>query len=333
MSMARSTEISGFLDGREYTASFLYEFCALLVGNGVYANELAPTATNDNMTVTYGSGHGWINGVLYKNTTPFDMEFDTADGALNRYDSIMLRLDLSQNEAYAVVEEGAFATSPTPPDVTRNAETFDLKICDVYIPAGCTKITQAQIFDRRLDSAVCGVPVFLIEHLDMTTFYRQIENDLASFRTRQQKEFAAWVAEQEETNLATLAALVKTVRDTSTESRVEILDILEAFDAYTEELKAKGDADIAAIAESLQDFQRTKREEFNAWFEEIKGTLSGDVAGNLTLRAESLEEQQAIFMAMVMNNDFFGAILDEDGNPILDDDGDAVVGEWKYLLA
>lgn len=333
MSMARSTEISGFLDGREYTASFLYEFCALLVGNGVYANELAPTATNDNMTVTYGSGHGWINGVLYKNTTPFDMEFDTADGALNRYDSIMLRLDLSQNEAYAVVEKGAFATSPTPPEITRNAETFDLKICDVYIPAGCTKITQAQIYDRRLDPAVCGVPVFLIEHLDMTTFYRQIENDLASFRTRQQKEFAAWVAEQEETNLATLAALVKTVRDTSTESRVEILDILEAFDAYTEELKAKGDADIAAIAESLQDFQRTKREEFNAWFEEIKGTLSGDVAGNLTLRIEGLEEQQAIFMAMVMNNDFFGAILDEDGNPILDDDGDAVVGEWKYLLA
>ena len=333
MSMARSTEISGFLDGREYNASFLYEFCALLVGNGVYANELAPTATNDNMTVTYGSGHGWINGVLYKNTTPFDMEFDTADGALNRYDSIMLRLDLSQNEAYAVVEKGAFATSPTPPEITRNAETFDLKICDVYIPAGCTKITQAQIYDRRLDSAVCGVPVFPIEHLDMTTFCRQIENDLASFRSRQQKEFAAWVAEQEETNLATMAALVKTVRDTSTESRVEIRDILEAFNAYTEELKAKGDADIAAIAESLQDFQRTKREEFNTWFEEIKDTLSGDVAGNLTLKVNSLEEQQNIFMAMVMNNDFFSAILDDDGNPILDDDGDAVVGNWKYLLA
>lgn len=333
MSMEKSTENSGFLDGREYTAAFLYEFCALLVGNGVYANELAPTATNDNMTITHGSGHAWINGVLYKNTTPFNLDIDTADGALNRYDSLMLRLDLSQNETYAVIVKGAFAASPTPPEVTRNAETFDLKICDIYIPAGCTKITQAQIYDRRLDSSVCGVPVFPIEHLDMTTFYRQIENDLASFRTRQQKEFAAWVEEQEENNLATLAALVKAVRDTSTESRVEILDILEAFDAYTEELKAKGDADIAAIAESLQDFQRTKREEFNAWFEEIKGTLSGDVAGNLTLKVNTLEEQQNTFLAMIMNNDFFGAILDEDGNPILDDDGDAVVGEWKYLLA
>lgn len=96
---------------------------------------------------------------------------------------------------------------------------------------------------------------------------------------------------------------------------------------------SKGDADVAAIAESLQSFQRDKREEFNTWFEEIKGTLSGDVAGNLTLKVNTLEEQQSIFMAMVMNNDFFGAILDDDGNPILDDDGEAVVGEWKYLLA
>lgn len=207
MSMARSTEISGFLDGREYTASFLYEFCALLVGNGVYADELAPTANNDNMTVTYGSGHAWINGVLYKNTTPFDMDFDTADGALDRYDSIMLRLDLSQNEAYAVVEKGAFAASPTPPEVTRNAEIFDLKICDVYIPAGCTKITQYQVFDTRLDSAVCGVPVFLIEHLDTTSFYRQIATDLANFKSKEQMDFSEWEEAQKSVILNTLERL------------------------------------------------------------------------------------------------------------------------------
>lgn len=333
MSKEKSTENSGFLDGREYTAAFLYEFCALLVGNGVYANELAPTATNDDMTITHGSGHAWINGVLYKNTTPFNLDIDTADGALNRYDSLMLRLDLSTNETYAVIVKGAFAASPTPPDVTRNAETYDLKICDIYIPAGCTAITQAQISDTRLNSAVCGVPVFPIEHLDMHRFYLQIESDLASFRTRQQKEFATWVAEQEKSNLAVLAALVKTVRDTSTESRVEILAILDAFNAYTEDLKTKGNADIAAIAESLQTFQRDKRTEFNAWFEGIKGALSGDVAGNLTLRVDGLEEQQQLFLAMVMNNDFFGPILDHEGCPILDQDGDAIVGNWKYLLA
>ena len=193
MSKEKATENSGFLDGRDYTAAFLYEFFALLVGNGVYANELAPTATNENMTITHGSGHAWINGVCYKNTTPFVLDIGTADGALNRYDSLMLRLDLSANETYAVIVQGDYATNPTPPACIRNAETYDLKICDIYIPAGCTKITQAQITDRRLDSSVCGVPFFPIEHLDMSPFYRQITNDLANFKTTEQADFMAWM--------------------------------------------------------------------------------------------------------------------------------------------
>ena len=225
--MEKTTECAGFLDGREYTAAFLYEFFSLLVGNGVYTNELAPTATNENMTITHGSGHAWINGVCYKNTTPFVLDIATADGSLNRYDSLMLRLDLSINEAYAVIVQGTYATSPTPPAVTRNAETFDLKICDIYIPAGCTKITQAQVIDTRLDTSVCGVPVFPVEHLDLTTFYQQIVTDLANFRQKEQADFTLWVGEQEESHLATMTDLVEIVRKTSDESVAEILDLLK----------------------------------------------------------------------------------------------------------
>lgn len=227
MSNERATENAGFLDGRDYTAAFLYEFFALLVGNGVYTNELAPTATNEDMTITHGAGHAWINGVCYKNSNPFVLNIATADGALNRYDSLMLRLDLSANEVYALIVQGAYATEPTPPACVRNAETHDLKICDIYVPAGCTKITQAQITDRRLDASVCGVPVFPVQHMDMTSFYRQIVNDLANFRQRSEADFAAWVEDQEESHLATMAELVEVVRRTSDGSVMEILALLQ----------------------------------------------------------------------------------------------------------
>ena len=194
--MEKSTETSGFLDGRGYTAAFLYKLIALLVGNGVYANELAPTATNENMSITHGSGHAWINGVLYENATPFVLDIATADGSLNRYDSLMLRLNLSINETYATIVQGEYAANPTPPACIRNADTYDLKICDIYIPAGCTKITQDQVIDTRLDSSVCGVPVFPVEHLDTTTFYQQISADLAKFKNVEQADFSEWVAEQ-----------------------------------------------------------------------------------------------------------------------------------------
>lgn len=224
--MQRGTERCIFLDGVEYTAADLYRLISLLVGNGVYMNELAPTATNENMSITHGVGHAWISGVAYWNTTPFILDIATADGSLNRYDSLMLRLDLSVNETYAVIVQGAYATSPTPPACTRNAETFDLKLCDIYVPAGCTKITQDQITDTRLDSSVCGVPVFPVEHLDMTSFYRQIATDLANFQQKNEADFTAWVEDQKDTNLATMAALVEIVRNTSDESKAEILDLL-----------------------------------------------------------------------------------------------------------
>ena len=222
----RNTENAGFLDGRGYTAAFLYEFFSLIVGNGVYLNELAPIATDEDMSVTIGPGHAWINGILYKNEKPIKITLATADGSLNRCDGVHIRLDLSLNEAYAIGITGAYATSPTETEVVRNAETYDLKICDVDIPAGCTKITQGQIKDRRLDSSVCGVPVFPVEHLDMTSFYRQIATDLANFQQRNEADFTAWVEDQKDTNLATMAALVEIVRNTSDESKAEILNLL-----------------------------------------------------------------------------------------------------------
>ena len=190
--MQRGTERCIFLDGVEYTAADLYRLIGLLVGNGVYMNELAPTATNENMSITHGIGHAWIGGVAYWNTTPFVLDIATADGSLNRYDSLMLRLDLSVNETYAVIVQGAYATNPTPPACTRNAETFDLKLCDIYVPAGCTKITQDQITDTRLDAAVCGVPVFPVDHLDMSTFYEQVNADLKNFKQKEQASFTDW---------------------------------------------------------------------------------------------------------------------------------------------
>lgn len=224
--MEKGSENGIFLDGREYTASDLYKLIALLVGNGVYANELAPKATNEDMSITHGAGHAWINGVAYTNSTPFVLDIATADGSLNRYDSLMLRLNLSINEVYAVIVQGAYAANPTPPACTRNAETFDLKICDIYVPAGCMKITQDQITDTRLDTSVCGVPVFPVEHLDTTSFYRQIATDLANFQQENEADFTAWVEDQQDSNLATLAAMVEAVRNTSDASREEILALL-----------------------------------------------------------------------------------------------------------
>lgn len=267
MSEPKATESSGFLDGQYYTAAFLYEFVALLVGNGVYANELAPTANTEDMAVTHGAGHAWINGVLYKNSTPFVLPIETADGSLNRYDSLMIRLDLSSNTAYAVIVKGEFATNPTPPQPTRDAETWELKICNIYIPAGCTKITQAQIEDTRLDTAVCGVPIFPVQHLDLTTFYQQITADLAEFKANYQADFTSWETAEKGQALARLQQLVQDVQDTSESSTGTILALLAQLnDLVDADTVGKLIAQINSAHEKADKLEKTRARLFSAEF-------------------------------------------------------------------
>lgn len=257
---SNAAERSGFLDGQEYTAAFLYEFVALLVGNGVYNGELTTTATSGNMTVTHGTGHAWINGVLYKNSTPFSLPINTADGSLNRYDSLMVRLDLSSNEAYALIVQGEYAANPTAPAVTRNAETYDLKICNIYVPAGCTEITQAQITDTRLDPDVCGVPVFPVEHLDTEAFYKQVLADLAEFKAGSEAEFSEWeklTKQQITTALKNLVDTVKTDADTADQTvKTAATDATDKIRDYLAELRALVDGDTVGLLTDKIDTAR-----------------------------------------------------------------------------
>lgn len=66
----------------------------------------------------------------------------------------------------------------------------------------------------------------IVEHLDTTTFYRQIANDLTNFQKKEQANFDRWAEEQEESHLATMDNLVEIVRTASTNSKEEILNLL-----------------------------------------------------------------------------------------------------------
>ena len=344
---SNAAESSGFLDGQEYTAAFLYEFVALLVGNGVYNGELATTATSGDMSVTHGTGHAWINGVLYKNSTPFSLPINTADGSLNRYDSLMVRLDLSSNEAYAVIVQGEYAATPTAPAVTRNAETYDLKICDIYVPAGCTKITQAQITDTRLDPDVCGVPVFPVEHLDTEAFYKQVLADLAEFKAGSEADFTEWVKLTKQQIHATLKNLVDTVEadaDTADKTvKAAATDATDKIRDYLAELRALIDGDTVGLLTDKIDTARGLIDKLTAAVEagEIHANTAGTAdfalsakAGNVgaLLGAADGQDLQAVLADFVRNIEagkVVTAVMTPDGEAYNAADGTAYTATRK----
>ena len=92
------SESSGFFvsqnGDRVYTPDWLAEFIKALVTTGVYSSELGVTAGTA-MDVVVGAGRAWVEGYLYHNDTPLTKAITTADSALHRIDSIVVRLNMT----------------------------------------------------------------------------------------------------------------------------------------------------------------------------------------------------------------------------------------------
>ena len=174
------TEKSGFFmshnGDRRYNPAWLAEYIKALVTTGVYSAELAVSA-HGGMTVSVASGRAWVEGYLYQLDGAKTMAVQTAHGTLHRKDTLVVRLDMTTRTITAQLLTGTPASNPTAPAIVRDADTYDLKLAEIYVAAGTTAITQAMITDCRLDNSVCGLTVCTVQQIPTSTFLAQMTDD------------------------------------------------------------------------------------------------------------------------------------------------------------
>lgn len=202
---------SGFFNSvngdRKYDAKSFAEYFASFIGNGVFPKPSTSlqVMANDDMTVTVKPGKAWINGYILINDDDYILQIEPADGVLNRIDRIVARYDIANREIRLEVKKGTFASSPIAPELQRDSDAYELGLADIYVKAGATSISQADITDLRLNSELCGVVHGLIEQVDTTTLFAQYqawyqqttgqaEVDLEMMKQQFQAEFDAWFA-------------------------------------------------------------------------------------------------------------------------------------------
>ena len=186
-------EQSGFFDAhlvdgaydRVYLAANFAKYFASFIGNGVFGGKsselMVQQKTVADMSVSVLPGQGWINGYWYENDDELSLAIDVADGVLNRIDLIVLRWNNSERVIRLALKKGVPATNASAPIIQRNADFYELKLAQVYIKAGATKITQADITDTRLDNEVCGFVHGVVEQFDTTEFGKQIDSFIQEF--------------------------------------------------------------------------------------------------------------------------------------------------------
>lgn len=158
---------------RVYDASDVAGFLKKFFTNGVFNNSLGVSA-NDNMTVSVAVGNANINGYSYENTESLILDVDEADSGLGRIDSVIVRLDLTNRQITTQILEGQYATTPSQPSITRTGTIYDLRLANVSIPAGATRITTDMITDTRF-SADCGNVTQAVLELSTDEIFKQYE--------------------------------------------------------------------------------------------------------------------------------------------------------------
>lgn len=191
-----SNVVNGEYD-RIYLAEQFAEYFASFIGNGIFGGKsdelMVLQPANAGMKIEVLSGMAWINGFWYKNTSKLSLDISVADGVLNRIDNVVIKFGKAERLCWAEIVRGTPATNAVAPSVQRNTDYYELKIAEVHVRAGATRISQADIVDTRLNSEVCGFVVGLIQQFDTTEFGKQLNGYISDYAA----EYKAYLEELE----------------------------------------------------------------------------------------------------------------------------------------
>ena len=129
----------------------------------IYSNGVLPVGDQFQVLVTEGfgikvtPGYAWLNGYWILNDADYAMTLDAPDGVMHRVDSVMLQWNRANRETTITIVKGVYGSAPTATAPQRNADVYELCIAQIYVEAGATSITQADITDTRPNSTLCGL--------------------------------------------------------------------------------------------------------------------------------------------------------------------------------
>lgn len=316
---------------RYYDAESMADWLRPFFCNGVFNGQMQVTA-NDDMSVTVAAGYGYINGKHRHFLTPTTLDLETASGTLDRIDSVILRRNDTERRIFLTIEKGGNAKSPVAPEPTRDGAIYDLKLAEIYITAGTVKITQAEITDTRMNAAVCGWVAATVKEIDFTQIQAQFDAYFTAYKKNVSDQYQEYIGN------------IQAFKDQAQEA----YDLMiQAFNTYADQQKAAYEEWIGQQETDFEEWSggqqsafaqwRQNQEaafnnwyanntgawtnDFQEWFDTIKGIFGTDPAGALQNEIEFL--QNIIYSGAIPAN-----LVTSDGDELITSDGDQLLAFW-----
>ena len=222
---------------RVYNADQMSEYFNGLVSDGVFEDvgDGLQVVPHSGMTVNVSTGRAIVRSKWIENDAALTVDITQAHPTLNRYTAVIIRLDVTNREITITTKDGTAAASPAKPSMTDNVTTKELCLAYVYIKAGATSITAANIQDMR-SSSKCGWVTGLVKQVDTSTLFDQYtaayEENLANMETweaYQKAQFEAWF-ETLTSQLVVNTHIERTFADVTTASSSKHVTLPDALD-------------------------------------------------------------------------------------------------------
>lgn len=291
--MANSMPFNAIDHDRVYKAEDWAWYFATFIANGVFPkpSDGLQVIAYSGMEIKVNAGYAFINGYAFRNPVSQTITLETAEGAQNRIDRIVVRWDLTQRDIYLAVLKGTPSAKPQATAVTRTTEIWELALADIYVGKGVTAIRTANITDQRFNSSVCGIVTGTVEEIDASVLTKQFTDFFNTYSQAVLDEFSVYKQDMEkylkdiagvhQEYISKTENLFAQYESQFDERYTEFGNTLDNWDeellkAYTE------------FMAKINLFQTEAETEFNTWFEGIKDKLGEDIAGSLQLQIEEL---------------------------------------------
>ena len=238
------------------------------------------------MTVNVGEGRAWFDHTWTLNDSELPVKLEASELILNRIDTIVLDVDhrdsVRANSIIAI--KGTPASNPVAPTLIRSTDHNQYPLCNIYVKAGVTEITQSNI-TNLVGTGSCPFITGILDTIDIEDLVSQWEAQWTEFYNAQ------------------------------------TLDMQLTADEWKKQWNDWFTVQTATATGAMEDWMRDRQADFDYWWSQIQAVLDGDVATNLAQRVLKLEEN---FGILATEFKVYHNLLDSDADTIQDSNGDNI---------
>lgn len=245
------------------------------------------------MTVNVGEGRAWFDHTWTLNDSELPVKLEASELILNRIDTIVLDVDhrdsVRANSVIAI--KGTPASNPVAPKLIRSTDHNQYPLCNIYVKAGVTEITQSNI-TNLVGTGSCPFITGILESIDI--------EDLVSQWEAQWNEFYS----------------------------AQTLDMQLTADKWKKQWNDWYTVQTAVATADMEKWMSDRQADFNYWWSQMQAVLDGDVATNLAQRVLKLEEN---FGILATEFKVYHNLLDSNADIIQDSNGDNIMTQVIFV--